>query len=182
MTLLEVLVAVLIATSGIALLVPAFVRQLQVSNEPDRLTKVEAVVSSDLDWIRDYARWWKMQQGPYNLSSAITNTSKPFISSSEVSYAPPQTACTDGTLGASFLSDAATVVTTPPRPFSVPAGGGSTDLSTGDNQLNVQRSISPMGSTIQLRYSLSGDRSGSLRFFRQASVLIEASAWCETLP
>lgn len=183
MTLLEVLVAVLIATSGIALLVPAFVRQLQVSNEPDRLTKVEAMVSSDLDWIRDYARWWKMQQGPYNLSSSITKTADDFVYSPELVYAPPASACESGTLATPFLEDASTVVTTPPRPFSVPAGGGSADLSTVDSELKVQRTISPMGSRVHLRYSLSGVRADSLRFSRQASVLIEAAAWCEkTLP
>lgn len=87
-TLLEVLVAVVIASSAIAFLVPALTRQLGVSAEADRLTGVEAVVSRDLDWISDYARYWKLRSGPYNLTTAITQASS-WTMAPQVDYEPP---------------------------------------------------------------------------------------------
>jgi len=179
MTLLEVLVAVLIASSGIALLVPAFVRQLQVSSEPDRLTAVEAVVSRDLDWISDYARWWKMRSGPYNLSPSITTLSG-WSTESEATYEPPADHCEANTLSSDFVDAMGSVPASAVRPYAI-SGSGTTDIASV-NGITVQRIISIAPNRLHVSYLLQGDPASSLRFNRQASVLIEAAAWCEKLP
>jgi type II secretory pathway pseudopilin PulG len=180
-TMLEVLVAVVISSSAITFLVPALLRQVGVSAEADRLTKVEAVVSRDLDYITDYARYWKLSSGPYNLSNTITNTSTSYVMAPQVEYAPPADRCANGTLAAGFLDDLASVTTTPARPYAIPVAGGAQSLPV-DTDLEVSRTISSQGSRIHVSYSLTGSKAEGLRFFRQASVLIEAAAWCDTLP
>jgi type II secretory pathway pseudopilin PulG len=180
-TMLEVLVAVVISSSAITFLVPALLRQVGVSAEADRLTKVEAVVSRDLDYISDYARYWKLSSGPYNLSNTITNTSTSYVMAPQVEYAPPADRCANGTLAAGFLDDLASVTTTPARPYAIPVAGGAQSLPV-DTDLEVSRTISSQGSRIHVSYSLTGSKAEGLRFFRQASVLIEAAAWCDTLP
>ena len=183
MTLLEVLVAVAIASSAIAFLVPALIRQASISTEATSLTKVEAVVSRDLDWIRDYARYWKLRSGPYNLSAAITKASS-YSLSPQLEYEPPANLCANGTLAESFLSDASSVTTTPARPYAISVAGGaqSLPLDPVDTNLEVSRTITTQPNRIQLLYTLTGSKADSLRFSRQASVLIEAAAWCDTLP
>ena len=180
-TMLEVLVAVVISSSAITFLVPALLRQVGVSAEADRLTKVEAVVSRDLDYITDYARYWMLLSGPYNLSNTITNTSTPYVMAPQVEYAPPANRCANGTLAAGFLDDLASVTTTPARPYAIPAAGVAQSLPVATD-LEVSRTISSQGSRIHVSYSLTGSKAEGLRFFRQASVLIEAAAWCDTLP
>jgi len=180
-TMLEVLVAVVISSSAITFLVPALLRQVGVSAEADRLTKVEAVVSRDLDYITDYARYWMLLSGPYNLSNTITNTSTSYVMAPQVEYAPPANRCANGTLAAGFLDDLASVTTTPARPYAIPVAGGAQSLPV-DPDLEVSRTISSQGSRIHVSYSLTGSKAEGLRFFRQASVLIEAAAWCDTLP
>jgi hypothetical protein len=170
-----------ISSSAITFLVPALLRQVGVSAEADRLTKVEAVVSRDLDYISDYARYWKLSSGPYNLSNTITNTSTSYVMAPQVEYAPPADRCANGTLAAGFLDDLASVTTTPARPYAIPVAGGAQSLPV-DTDLEVSRTISSQGSRIHVSYSLTGSKAEGLRFFRQASVLIEAAAWCDTLP
>lgn len=179
-TLLEVLVAVVIASSAIAFLVPALTRQLGVSAEADRLTGVEAVVSRDLDWISDYARYWKLRSGPYNLTTAITQASS-WTMAPQVDYEPPAARCANGTLADGFLADLATVTTSPARPYAIPAVGVAQTLPVATD-LDVIRTITNQGSRIHVSYSLTGSKAEGLRFDRQASVLIEAAAWCDTLP
>jgi len=180
-TMLEVLVAVVISSSAITFLVPALLRQVGVSAEADRLTKVEAVVSRDLDYITDYARYWKLLSGPYNLSNTITITNTPYLMIPQVEYAPPANRCANGTLAAGFLDDLASVTTTPARPYAIPAAGVAQSLPVSTD-LEVSRTITNQGSRIHVSYSLTGSKAEGLRFFRQASVLIEAAAWCDTLP
>jgi len=179
-TMLEVLVAVVIASSAITFLIPALLRQVGVSAEADRLTKVEAVVSRDLDYITDYARYWKLLSGPYNLSTTITKASN-WIMTPQVEYAPPANSCANGTLAAGFLADLASVTTTPARPYAIPAAGGAQSLPVATD-LELTRTITSQGSRIHVSYGLTGSKADGLRFFRQASVLIEAAAWCDTLP
>jgi len=180
MTILEVLVAVVVASSAITFLIPALLRQVGVSAEADRLTKVEAVVSRDLDWISDYARYWKLRSGPYNLTTAITQASS-WTMAPQVEYEPPANRCANGTLADGFLADLATVTTSPARPYAIPAAGVAQSLPVATD-LEVARMITSQGSRIHVSYGLTGSKADGLRFFRQASVLIEAAAWCDTLP
>lgn len=131
-TILEVLVAVLIASSAVALLAPTLSRQLSASSDTGGLTAVESVVSRDLDWISDYARWWKLSRGPYNLTAAITTTGT-FTPTPEAEYAPPADRCAAGTLANAFLADLATVTTSPARPYAIDTSAGAVSTLTTVN-------------------------------------------------
>lgn len=183
-TILEALVAVLIASSAIALVVPTFIRQLQAGSEASNLSQVEAVVSRDLDWISDYARWWRLRSGPYNITATIAQlpSGVAYTTSPEVVYLPPADRCAAGTLANGFQAALASVATNPARPYAIDATSTAAATLATLNGITVQRSLTPSGSTLRVAYSLAGEPAASLRFLRQASVLIEASAWCERLP
>jgi len=178
MSILEVLVAVVIASSAIGFIVPALLRQVSISDEASSLTSVEAVVSRDLDWITDYARYWMLRFGPYNLTATVTKTARYNIAP-QVEYEPPAVRCADSTLADGFLSDASSVTTNPSRPYAVSSGNQTLPVATG---LELTRAITTLGNRIQVRYTLAGSKADSLSFSRQASVPIEAAAWCDTLP
>ena len=181
MTILEAVVGVLIAATALAILTPALTQQLVVAQDDATIPAVDAVVSRDLAWISNYARWWMARSGPFNVSTMVTLSSA-FTFASELTYTPPANRCLGGTLAAGFLSDAATNSTiTPARPYPIPTDGSTTNLATV-NGVTVQRAISTSGNTVALTYSVSGGRAASLGFNRQVALLVYASAWCERLP
>lgn len=183
-TILEALVAVLIASSAIALIVPTFIRQLGASSEATSLNSVESVVSRDLDWISDYARWWRLRSGPYNITATIAQlpAGTAYATSPEVAYLPPPDRCAAGTMAAGFQEALASVTTNPARPYPIDASSSAAATLATVGGVTVRRALTPSGNTLRVTYSLEGDPASSLRFLRQASVLIEASAWCERLP
>lgn len=181
MTILEALIGVLIGAMALSILTPVLTQQLDVARDDATIPAVEAVVSRDLAWISNYARWWMASSGPFKVTTQITLSSS-FTFSSELAYTPPAARCQAGTLAAGFLADAATnTAITPAAPYTIPANGASTNLATV-NGITVQRQISTSGSIVGLTYTLSGGEAASLGFNRQVALLVDASAWCETLP
>lgn len=183
-TILEALVAVLIASTAIALIVPSVIRQVSLSREVNSLTSIESVVSRDLDWISDYSRWWRMRSGPYNITASVAQlpTGVSYTTAPEASYLPPADSCASGTLANDFQAALAVATTSPARPYAIDATSvAAQDLETvGD--VTVKRSLEPNARTLRVSYSLEGGNTASLRFYRRASVLIEAAAWCERSP
>jgi hypothetical protein len=51
----------------------------------------------------------------------------------------------------------------------------------GVRDLNVVRRVDPLGNKIRVFYSLDGANADGLNFSREASLLVEASAWCDRL-
>ena len=201
-TILEVLLAVSIAGGLISLLVPALTRQLALGEQSNRLTAVEAVVSSDLNWFSNYARIWKLKSGSYSVTQAVTMTSS-YTSAGAATYEPPEAECKQAANSASglakkLLDDGAVLHTTstasalktyyPPNPLT-----SSTTIevtSGGVSGLNVIRTVNPVGNMIRVFYKLdfaddasAADlRNNGLNFSREASILVEASAWCDRIP
>lgn len=204
-TILEVLVAVSIAGGAIALLVPALMRQLALGEQSNRLTAVEAVVSSDLNWFSTYARVWKLKSGscPVAAASAVTKTTSPCITAGAATFEPPEAECKQAADSASGLakkllddgadlrtnSSASTLNTYyPPNPLTSPT---TIPVTSGRvSGLNVIRTVTPVGNRIRLLYRLdfANDasradlRNNGLNFSREASVFVEASAWCDRIP
>lgn len=196
-SIVEVLVAVLIASSALLLLVPALSNQLAVSREASRMTAVEAAVSRDLYWLNNYARFWKMSKGIYSLDTRITKTSS-YNNSGLAEYDPPSDRCRAGTLASGFLLDAQDLFALPPQiklnypgllpPFSpvttavtIPAATIRVNGATV-NLVTLSRRLFPVGNRVVASYALAGPDATGLRFTRVASVFLEASAWCDTLP
>lgn len=202
-TILEVLVAVSIAGGLISLLVPALMRQVALGEQSNRLTAVEAVVSTDLNWFSNYARVWKLKSGSYSVTNAVTKTSSSYILAGAATYEPPEAECKQAADSASglakkLLDDGADLYTTstasalktyyPPNPLTSPTTIEVT--SGGVSGLNVIRTVTPVGNMIRVFYKLDfADaaakvdlRNNGLNFSREAAFLVEASAWCDRIP
>jgi type II secretory pathway pseudopilin PulG len=201
-TILEVLLAVSIAGGLISLLVPALTRQLALGEQSNRLTAVEAVVSSDLNWFSNYARVWKLKSGSYSVTNAVTKTSS-YTLAGAATYEPPEAECKQAAASASglakkLLEDGADLRTTstatalktyyPPNPLTSPT---TIMVTSGDvSGLNVIRTVTPVGNMIRVFYKLdfadaaaeADLRNNGLNFSREAAILVEASAWCDRIP
>jgi type II secretory pathway pseudopilin PulG len=191
-SIVEVLVAVLIATSALALLIPALSSQLLVSREAGRLTAVEAIVSRDLYWFSNYARFWKLRQGIYSLSPTITKTIS-YNNAGLAEYDPPYNICLAGSLASAMVADGQTLFGlsiaqqaqnpgllppySPVQSLAIPV-----NVAGFPNDLTLNRKLYPSGNRLLVVYSLSGAGATGLRFSRAASILIEAAAWCDSLP
>lgn len=200
-TILEVLLAVSIAGGLISLLVPALTRQVALGEQSNRLTAVEAVVSSDLNWFSNYARVWKLKSGSYSVTNAVTKTSS-YTLAGAATYEPPEAECKQAADSASglakkLLDDGADLQTStasalktyyPPNPLTSPTTIEVT--SGGVTGLNVIRTVTPVGNMIRVFYTLdfadaaakADLRNNGLNFSREAAFLVEASAWCDRIP
>ena len=201
-TILEVLLAVSIAGGLISLLVPALTRQVALGEQSNRLTAVEAVVSSDLNWFSNYARVWKLKSGSYSVTQAVTKTSS-YTLAGAATYEPPEAECKRAAdnvsgLAKKLLDDGADLYTKstalalktyyPPNPLTSPTTIKVT--SGGVTGLNVIRTVTPVGNMIRVFYKLdfadaaakADLRNNGLNFSREASILVEASAWCDRIP
>ena len=202
-TILEVLLAVSIAGGLISLLVPALTRQVALGEQSNRLTAVEAVVSSDLNWFSNYARVWKLKSGSYSVTNAVTKTTSPFTLAGAATYEPPEAECKEAADSASglakkLLDDGADLHKTstasalktyyPPNPLTSPTTIMVT--SGGVTGLNVIRTVTPVGNMIRVFYKLdfadaaakADLRNNGLNFSREAAFFVEASAWCDRIP
>ena len=189
-TLIEVMVAVSIAAGVISLLVPTLLRQVAIGEESNRLTVVEAVVSSDLDRFRYYAKIWKLQAGSYVAKKSLTMTpNEPRLEAAAI-YDPPSDECneppdsTNG-LAASLLRDGQSQndkIFIPTTQFSTGSWVNIPFDTGGVRGFDVERKVDAVGSKMLISYRLPADNPYRLNFSRSALVLVEAAAWCDRLP
>ena len=196
--------AVTIAAGVIRVLVPTLMQQVALGEQSNRLTAVEAVVSADLDWFSNYTRLWKMKTGSYSLRTDITMTS--YSLAGVTSYEPSAAACTSG-LAAALLADGQTMhsysqslkntLKTYVPPNEIKIGDGVQDrVKIGDgvqdrvsipisaggvSGVEVYRNVNAVGNKIRIFYSLDGANADGLNFSREASLLVEAAAWCDRI-
>jgi hypothetical protein len=187
------MVAISIAAGVISLAVPALLRQVAIGEESNRLTTVEAVVSSDIYRFSNYAKIWKLKTGSYPVTKLLTMTSSDPLKLGTITYDPPVDECRDGRLAISLLNDGSRQT---PNIFK-PAGQlttGNTDteildsLDLADRRMiniigsNVLRRVDAVGSKIRLFYQLPVNNTYGISFSREALVLVEAASWCDRLP
>jgi hypothetical protein len=191
------MVAVSIAAGVISLLVPALLRQVAIGEEANRLTAVEAVVSKDLDWFANYAKIWKLKSGSYPavgttaLTKAITKTATDYIPGGAAIYEPNPDDCSTG-LAAPLLADAqlldldttgSTISYLPTYEINVSSPTEITASSGGVSNLSVNRELVAEGNKLHIYYRTTTDpNSIGLNYTREASVIVEAAAWCDRLP
>lgn len=190
-SLLEVLVAASIAAGVVSVLASATKRQMTLGEQTNRLTAVEAVVSRDLDWFSNYARLWKLKTGSYSLNTDITMTSTPYTVGGAANYEPSPADCNSG-LAEALLADgrrmylySATKKTTlityiPPYEIKI-SDNTRIPVASGAGDVTVVRRVDPVGNKIRVFYSLDGPNADGLNFSREASLLVEATAWCDRL-
>jgi len=191
-SLLEVLVAVSIAAGVVSVVASAMMRQVTLGEQTNRLTAVEAVVSADLDWFSNYARLWKLKTGSYSLNTDITMTTSPYTVGGASSYEPSAADCNSG-LAEALLADGRKMylysatkkvsLKTYIPPYEIKISDNTRIPVTvgGVGDLTVVRRVDPVGNKIRVFYSLDGSNADGLNFSREASLLVEATAWCDRL-
>ena len=186
-SLVEVLIAVSIAAGVISMFASAMMRQLALGEQTNRLTAVEDVVSADFDWFSNYTRLWKLKTSGYLLSPEVTMTSSVATLLGATSYEPSAADCNSG-LAAALLTDGKTLfgknnnsVRTYVPPYQINISGITEIPVSGVDDLKVVRRVDPVGNKIRIFYSLAGDNADGLNFSREASLLVEATAWCDRL-
>ena len=186
-SLVEVLAAVSIAAGVISMFASAMMRQLTLGEQTNRLTAVEAVVSADLDWFSNYARLWKLKSGSYLLTTALTVTSSSPKILGDTSYEPSAADCNSGlakallTDGKNLFGSKNTLLKTYIPPYEINISENTVIQVAGVRDLKVVRRADPLGNKIRVFYSLYGANADGLNFSREASLLVEANAWCDRL-
>jgi prepilin-type N-terminal cleavage/methylation domain-containing protein len=205
-TLIEVLVAVSIAAGVISFIVPALLRQVSFGEQTYRLSAVEAVVSSDLEWFSKYTKIWKLSTGSYpssgssRLTSAVTRTTSNYsfggASIYELPLATPENnPCSNG-LARALLDDARQLnsssmlipsksrqIYLPPYPINPTGPTRIQRVSTGgDSYLDVYRNIDATGNMIRLSYYVEPVDTADINFKLQSSMYVQAASWCDQSP
>lgn len=180
-SLVEIVLAIAIGSLALAGTIAAFDSNLIAGKRAADRNTIEETIARDIGWIRNYAKVWKMQSGPYELSNTQTYTSSPFTTSPYISYSPNSggASCSSG-LASSFLSNAETVGgLSPDRPFSLLSS--EIPLSRPIPGLTLSRTISYANpnSYFTITYGIAGGTLASeLGITRQTAIYIEAAAWC----
>jgi hypothetical protein len=187
---LEVLLGTVIIGLVLGATSSMFTRQSSFDRRTQALDAIDAEVSRDLSWLKSYARFWEMSSGPYNLTAAQTGAAS-FTTSSFLNYEPTADDCAAGTLAQSFInmaaSDAVTPIGTSPnqlvRPNPIPTSSGvaqSITLPAVASAYALTRTINFTGLANRIRvvYAISGSDAAQLPYPREASILVQAEAWC----
>ena len=178
-TIIEVVLSAAIASivlTGVALL---FTRTLSMSSRADNQNAVEAAVSTDLNWIKLYGKFWMMSSGPYALDSAFTKTTGSFVSSPVLSYQCPNSNLTTNTLSTQFISAANSITNSTDIDPKLGYAFSSNIIPVPSTPYVLTRSITaPTDTPVLVAYTLTGGDSSSLAFRHQTTILLEAAAWC----
>jgi len=191
-SLMEVLLAVSIAAGVVNMLASTMMRQMALGEQTNRLTAVEAVVSADLDWFSKYARLWKLKSGSYSLNTDVTMTSSAYEMLGAISYEPSAADCNSG-LAQALLTDGIKIFQytgsqrinartyIPPYEIKI-SDSKRIPVTIGDvGDVTVVRRVEPVKNNIKVFYTLDGADADGLNFSREASLLVEATAWCDLL-
>ena len=105
----------------------------------------------------------------------------------DTSYEPSAADCNSG-LARALLTDGKKLfknknnsLRTYIPPYEINIDGETVIEVAGVRDLNVVRRADPLGNKIRVFYSLGGANANGLNFSREASLLVEASAWCDLL-
>lgn len=189
-SMLELLLGTVIIGVVVGTISLLFNRQVSFNQRTAALDAIDAAVSRDLTWLKSYARFWEMKSGPYNLTATQTGASS-FTTSSVLDYEPAVVDCESGTLAQSFINKAASADVTPigtspnqlVRPNAIPTTSGTAQtitLPAVASAYTLTRRINYTGLTnrVQVVYSVTGADAAQLPYPREASLLLQAEAWC----
>lgn len=179
----EVLIAVVIAGLALSGTIAIFNSQFGSSSDARTRNQLEAIIARDLNWIRTYAKIWRMASGPYNVSTTQTGSSA-FTSAPLITYTPTSTDCAD--LASAFNTNAAGAAGTslvPTKPYTIPTTLGTSQTLATVSGVSVARTINVStgvtnNNTLAISYALSGGNAANLGLDRQTAVFLEASSWC----
>ena len=184
-TILEVLLAAVIAAVAATILFPLFNESVLIGRQSTDRNAIEAATSLDLSWIKRYAKFWKMKSGPYPLDSSHTKTTAAFQTSPVLDYECANSDLTTTNLSQQFINDAVSVASTandviPKLPYAFNAAANSqipvNNISTG---YTLSRSVDTSNSNrVYVIYKVTSTNNLPINFVREASVALESVAWC----
>jgi Tfp pilus assembly protein PilV len=184
-TMLEVLLSICIITASLALLASLLTNQANNPRKASALNAIETTASADLTWIRNYAKLWRLESGPYSTTTNTITGADSFTQSSYLSYQPDPDSCAAETLPSDFLVAAQAVVITPAKlatiADSTPVSGAEKQITlpteAGSTQLWRSITFTDQTDHIVVSYYLKNDGL-NLDFKRNTAILIESAAWC----
>lgn len=191
--LMEAVFAAVIALSTLAAIAPLFAQQMELAKRAMDTDLLEAAATKDVNAIRQFARYWGMQEGPYSekfLSATLTGA--PFYkqrNSGTISYAPTSTDCsTKDWYIFNFMADFTNFSTAglfdipnPPRTFNSPVDITPPNLAS---RYKLERTVSRLSKdpgipTLVVSYKLTPQNNApALAFERTAEVQLEMHQGC----
>jgi len=184
-TILEVLLAAVIAVVAATVLFPLFNESVLVARQSADRNSIEAATSLDLSWIKRYAKFWKMKSGPYPLDNSHTKSTAVFQTSPVLEYECANADLTNTNLSQQFITDAVSVASTaddvvPKLPYAFDAAANSqipiTNISAGYTLSRTVDTSNP--NRVYVIYKVASANERPINFVREASVVLESVAWC----
>ncbi|MFZ0407188.1 MAG: hypothetical protein WAM11_03640 [Cyanobium sp.] len=186
-TILEVLLAAVIAVVSASILFPMFNQSVVLGRQSADRNSIEAATALDLGWIKRYAKFWKMKSGPYPLTNSHTKTNTNFFVSPVLDYECANSNLTTTNLSQQFISDAVIVAGTTddvipklPYAFSATANAPIPVANIGPGY-TLSRSVDTSNpNRVYVIYKVTSTSQWPINFVREASVVLESVAWCTT--
>lgn len=154
---------------------------------------IEAAISNDLAWFRQYAVLWRLGNGPYEeLPQQVTQTiytqipqpnTTPKLSNKYTDIP----GCGTAAMANAFQDDASNIETDynslKKPPYAIPKGAAATSLALPKSAIDykLERKLKPdddIPGTLTITYILS--KSGETVFERSSSLYLPAAGWCDT--
>ena len=168
-----------------------------LNRRAEAISAIEVVINNDLAWFRQYAKLWKLAEGPYDsLQKTVTKTPnnyQPLPKPSNLSniYTPPLNLCGKPAFANAFQKDAASLninfdsITLPP--YAIPNGDSTTilNLPQSASGYKLGRKIESGEGSLIISYTLTNPAfDNPLVFRRLSSIYLPAAGWCppEVIP
>jgi type II secretory pathway pseudopilin PulG len=162
-----------------------------LNRRTEATSAIEVAISNDLAWFRQYAKLWKLAEGPYTtLQQTVAKTPYKQLGSSNLSniYKPQTNICGTSAFANAFQKDAASLkvnfdsITKPP--YDIPNGNSMTTLNLPKSAsgYKLERRIEPDGNisgSLMISYTLTNPAfDNPLIFERFSSIYLPAAGWC----
>lgn len=156
-----------------------------LNRRAEAISAIEVVISNDLAWFRQYAKLWKISEGPYtSLQTTVAKTKYDKLSNSN-KYNPPLNLCGTPAFANEFQKDAASLkinfdsITLPP--YAIPNGDSMTilKLPSSASGYKLERRIESELGSLTISYTLTNPAFDNPTVFRRfSSIYLPAAGWC----
>jgi hypothetical protein len=193
-----------VGSSMIELLLAVFLALVAVSTSAELMSKfnnsglnrraaatsaIEVAISNDLAWFRQYAKLWRLQEGPFKtnaLSKSVTHTAIDYTKSTSSKVYTP-ISCNSSEMATTFRTNAAALTThvspinSPPYTFLNNDKKQEIILPAVTSKYKLERELiaGSVSGTLNITYTLTeSDKPGNTIFKRSNSVYLPAAGWC----
>jgi type II secretory pathway pseudopilin PulG len=163
-----------------------------LNRRAEATSAIEVVISNDLAWFRQYAKLWKLSEGPYtSLQTTVAKTTYKQLNPGDLfNKYNPKKGSSEGLCGTpafanAFQKDAASLkinfdsITLPP--YAIPNGDSMTSLKlpSSASGYKLERKIESGKGSLIISYTLTNPAfDNPLVFRRFSSIYLPAAGWC----